>query len=241
MSFKLYNARYSAEFFQLIEFTADLFRLNLKTKSNKRQELFKIFSTCNHYLVRTGTLAYSCTIFLFLAYPVGIFCIEGKREPIIALYIPGIDETTLNGYLISTCYQAILAVLASFALAAVDIFYAILLLNVPIQSRLIEIECLDLNKLLKVDEKKKKHKKRPHIWKQRFRNILLMHLEAKKYVSKIEIILIADFNAILFFSYITDIDGIFFKISFVQITTATFNTVLMLYINLTVSTNLHQY
>lgn len=65
-----------------------------------------------------------------------------------------------------------------FGMVCTDSFYAVLLVNVPIQSRLIEIECLELNKLLEEDDIQKIHKKRPHIWKQRFHNILLMHLEA---------------------------------------------------------------
>lgn len=173
----MYNARYSLDFLRLIEFIDHLFKVHLKTKSEKRQKLFEKFAVYNYYMIVGALLTYSSTILLFIPYPIYLFIFEDGREPIVSLFIPGVDEKQLNGYLITSTFQMLVAIFTMFGLVCVDSFYAIILLNVPIQSQLIEMECLELNKLLKEDDVKKENKKRPHIWKQRFYNILLMHLE----------------------------------------------------------------
>lgn len=163
----------------MIEFIDHLFKLHLKTKSENRRQLFEKFAIYNYYIIVGGLALYSASLFLFVPYPLYLFIFKGGRDPIVSLFIPGVDEKTMDGYLISICFQLICALFATFGLVCVDSFYAVLLINVPIQSRLIEIECLELNKLLKEDDIKKKHKKSPQIWKQRFHNILQMHLETQ--------------------------------------------------------------
>lgn len=161
----------------MIEFIDHLFKLHSKTKSENRQHLFEKFSIYNYYVIVGSLVLYGGSMFLFVPYPLYLFIFKGGRDPIVSLFIPGVDEKTMDGYLISICFQLFCALFAMFGLVCVDSFYAVLLINVPIQSRLIEIECLELNKLLQEDDTKKEHKKCPLIWKQRFHNILRMHLE----------------------------------------------------------------
>lgn len=151
-----------------------LFKLNLKTRLIARQNLFQRFANYTFYLVLLGIVIYSLSILPYLVYPVAIYYIEGKLVPIVPIFIPGIDEETVSGFLILSAIHIFIIFAAAFGMASVDIFYAILLVNVPIMARLIEIECTDLNNMLR------EKSNNSILWKHRFKNILIMHLEATK-------------------------------------------------------------
>lgn len=110
----------------------------------------------------------------YLIYPFVTYYLERKFVPLVFVFFPGVNEETVNGYITLTCLHIFLLFISSLGLAGVDIFYAVLLVNIPIMSKLIEVECKDLNRILA------KNSKRDYLWKQRFQNILLMHLEETK-------------------------------------------------------------
>lgn len=91
------------------------------------------------------------------------------------LFFPGVDETTLTGYIITISIHIIVSVLGSIGLAACDVFYAVTLSNVPIMARLTEDEINQLN-----DQLEGKSEENGLKWQQRFYNILVMHQEMIK-------------------------------------------------------------
>lgn len=169
--FKLYNARYSQAFLKKITFVHDLFKLHINSKSKERLHLFQRFAFYNDLIVKFAVFLYSGALLLMFLYPICAYIFEGKRALPFFVFVPGIDHTTVKGYVPILVMHLILVVLGCLGMAGCDIFYSVLIANVPIMARLLQDEVNALNVNLKQSAKGKNK------WKRRFRNIILMHQE----------------------------------------------------------------
>lgn len=169
--FKIYNSRYSLDFMRMITHIEQLFKLHIKTKSKTRQLLFQRFSFYSDLIVKCGCVMYLGSTSLCLPFVIYVYVFMNERVPLILIYVPGLDETTLSGYCILICIQFLAALMASTGLCCCDSFYALILSNTPIMSRLIEDEVNQLNKTL--DETPNDVR----TWKYQFQNIVIMHQE----------------------------------------------------------------
>lgn len=111
----------------------------------------------------------------FFPYPIYMYVFKNERVPLLSMYIPGIDETTVSGYLILICVQVPLMFMAIVGMTSCDIMYAMMLINIPILARLVEDEINEMNEMLE------KMAVKVHIWKHRLRNLLVMHQEMTQY------------------------------------------------------------
>lgn len=134
-----------------------------------------------------------------------MYIFKNKKELMLPIYIPGIDQTTPSGHYILMLIQVSILFFGSIGLSACDIFYSLILSNVPIMARLIEDE---------VDQLNEKLEENSNVMNNKFWTILMMHKRMTIYIRK--------FNTF------------FFKICFVQIATSKFTAVLMSYILITV-------
>lgn len=169
--FKLYNARYSQAFLKKITFLHDLFKLHINSKSKERLDLFQRFAFYNDLIVKFAVFLFGGALILLFLYPICVYIFEGKRALLIFVFVPGIDHTTIKGYFSILAMDLFIAVLGSVGMAGCDIFYSVLIANVPIMARLLEDEANALNVILKQSAKGK------NTWKHRFCNIILMHQE----------------------------------------------------------------
>lgn len=108
---------------------------------------------------------------LLLPYPIYMYFIEHQKVPVLVLYIPGIDENTEFGFWMLNSLNFMMMILGSFGMSATDIFYALMLCNIPIMARLIEDEINELNEIIEENITS------TPVWKSKFRNILMMHRE----------------------------------------------------------------
>lgn len=168
----MYNSRYSLDFLKMITFIENLFKLHIKSKSQVRLQLFQRFAFYTDLIVNLAKIMYFGSPFLVLPYPVYMYYFHDQRIPLIALYIPGIDENTTTGYCILICIQFVLMVITAVGMNAVDVFYAVILCNVPILAQLIKDEINQLNSTLASNPSD------THTWKFKFQNILKMKRES---------------------------------------------------------------
>lgn len=154
-----------------ISFIERLFREHIKTESRARLLLFNRFALYSDLMVKLGMAAYIGSALLLLPYPIYMYFFENQKVPVLSLYIPGIDEETDFGFWLLNSINFPITILATFAMSATDIFYALIICNIPIMARLIEDEIIQLNEIIAVTE----NGDLP--WIHRFRNILMMHRE----------------------------------------------------------------
>lgn len=167
----MYNVRYFRDFLHKLWFIKHLFKSNINAKSKKRQQLFERFAFYNDFVLKCALVLYIGASLSFFPYPMYMYVFERKFVPLILIYIPGIDETTIMGYLTLDAAQIVLLFVSVVGMSSCDVMYAMLIINIPIFARLIEDEINALNDVLMENVTNAQH------WKHRFINILAMHQE----------------------------------------------------------------
>lgn len=164
----------------MVEFIKHLFESNIKTKSQVRLMLFKRFALFTDLIVKIGCVMYFGAAVMFIPYPMYMYLVENQNELLIPAYFPGIDISTPSGYCISMIIQASVLSLGCVGLSSCDVFYALVISNVPIMARLIEDEVNKLNEMLETNSNS--------AWVHQFYTILMMHQKMKMYVSLTKLI-----------------------------------------------------
>lgn len=149
----------------------DIYKVNVKTKDPKRRNVFGQFGFYTEIVFKCGTFLYFLSILGYFVYPIYMYLFKNEIVSLMPIYIPGINEDTIAGFVSITCYHIILLLVAFVAASAVDFMFTMLIVNTPLMSDLIKMEVEQLNDALtseKVDKLLVKFK---------LRNILLMHRE----------------------------------------------------------------
>lgn len=168
---KMYNVRYSKQFITKLTFIRLLFKMHISTKSRERLELFKRFAFYNTMVVKIAILVYSGAVASFFPYPIYMYYFHNELVPLTLMYVPGVDETTISGYMFLLMFHSFLLVLTVVGMGVCDILVALCIINIPIFSRLIEDEVDQLNEILD------KNMENGHMWKYRLHNLYVMHQE----------------------------------------------------------------
>lgn len=134
-SFKMYNVRYVKEFQHKIMFIKRIFQLHITTKSAVRLDLFARFALYNDLIVKCGLVMYALAVGSFFPYPIYMYFVKNERVPLLTLYISFVDENTYSGYITLLIIQTFLILLTVVGMAAIDILYAMMIINIPILAR----------------------------------------------------------------------------------------------------------
>lgn len=83
----------------IIDKIVDIYKQNSDIKAYKRYQLCKRFTLYTEYIYKIGVLLYSLSVVTYYAYPLFMYFAENKLLPIVDLFLSGIDETTIIGYI----------------------------------------------------------------------------------------------------------------------------------------------
>lgn len=167
---KLNNLRNVDEMQWLMYFLEKLYKIHSKSKSSDRIECFGQFARFTEILFKSLAFVYASSRLTFLLEPIVAYFTQHELVPIVPLFIPAIDETTVIGYIFVSIYQIYMLSLSVTGLLVCDYFYAVIIISPLIFAKLIaidfeQIHC-DLNE-----------KNATITVRARFRNVLQMHLE----------------------------------------------------------------
>ncbi|XP_031636823.1 odorant receptor 67d-like [Contarinia nasturtii] len=175
----MFHIRYVEDLQWVIHFIQKLYKAHIKTKSKERLAFFSNFAFGTEVFFKVITTLYILSVFTFFPYPLYMYYFENEVVTIIPVYLPGVDETQLAGYIILSCYQVLLFILATFGVLACDFFMAIIIISTLIFAKLISLDMAQINDDLL-------QKNSTLTVKSRLRNILLMHQEMTKYMKRVE-------------------------------------------------------
>lgn len=145
----------------------------MTTKSKERLEYFANFAFATEMIFKVMATLYLLSVFTFFPYPLYMYYFENEVVPLIPLFLPGIDETTFAGYVLISCYQVVVFVLATIGVLACDAYMAIIIVSTLIFSKLISLDLEQIEDDLLLKD--------PTLTvRGRFRNIILMHQEMLK-------------------------------------------------------------
>lgn len=170
---KLYHITYVDDLQWIIRFIQNLYRIHVNTKSPERKEYFANFALATEIMFKVMTPVYISSAFIFLLYPLYMYFFENELVPILPLYLPFVDQSTVTGYIILNTYLIIAILFATCGLLGCDFFMTIITVSTLIFAKLMTIEMKQICADLQVDNS-------AQIVKRRFRNMLLMHQEMIK-------------------------------------------------------------
>lgn len=171
MMTKIYSVKYSVDLMWMINYLNDVYKVNMSSKDKQRLAHFDSYSHYTEMVFKCGTFLYFLSVLSYFLNPIYMYWFEQEIVPLLPTYFPGIDEHSLNGFIILSCYHLTLLVLAFIATSASDFLFTMLIVNTPIMAILIGLEVEQLNEQLK--------QRSTHMTmvKSKLRNILLMHRE----------------------------------------------------------------
>lgn len=136
-----------------------------------------------HDCIQTIFLVYLCAELLFLGITIGyialpalLHLIYGGRHYMYYTFVPGIDETTRNGYIILTTWQLFGPYIAFFGHCAADLTFLVIILHLWPMTKMFAREVADLNDTLRNPDQSLLQLKRMML-----RNVLQMHKDLFKY------------------------------------------------------------
>lgn len=166
---KIYGAvNYTEDFKWAANFLLNLYKIHITTKSRERAEYFKTCSLYTEYLFIFMAILYFTSTFAILIYPLYMYFFENEVVPVMPIYLPLVDETTHNGYIILTTFHLVVFYMAVSGLFLFDFLLAILILSTLMFAKVIWFETQQIHRDLEENEP-------PIVIKYRFRNILLLH------------------------------------------------------------------
>lgn len=167
---KIYHLHRKDDFLALINAIRRILKANKKSTINRYAFVNK-FTIFIEYATKITTSMFFVVIACYLPYTFVMYVFYGRMEPITTVFIPGIDETELRGFVLTTIFHLLQFGFGSICIASIDVLLAILLICPLIHSYLIGLNLNQLNKCLdnaRTDGIEAK---------ARFRNILLMRQE----------------------------------------------------------------
>lgn len=168
---KIFSVKHSVELMWMINYLNDIYKVNVASKDKKRSAYFDNFSFYMEIVFKCGTITYFLSAFSYFVNPIYMYWSEGEIVTLLPTYFPGVDEKTVNGFIILTGYHLTLIILALIASTASDFLFTMLIVNTPIMAVLIEMEVEELNTILI---------EKPNdsaMVKFKLRNIFMMHRE----------------------------------------------------------------
>ena len=94
----MYQTRYVDDYMWILNFIQKLYNAHAKTECHDRAEYFRKFALFTEYLFKCLCIVLFSAIILYFLMPIYVYVVENKLIPLMPLYLPGIDETTISGY-----------------------------------------------------------------------------------------------------------------------------------------------
>lgn len=172
MIVKIASVQYSNDVMWTVNYLNDIYKVNVATKDAKRLAYLNQFSNYMEICFKTGMILYSLSTLAFFINPIYMYVFEHKVVTLAPEYVPGIKESTFDGFIILSCYHLVIVVLALVAASASDFLFTMLVISTPVLAVLVKMEVGHLNEALRQGTSDADNVANI---KFKFRNILLMH------------------------------------------------------------------
>lgn len=163
----------------LIRKEIDIFEANSKNVSSNRVILAQQFATLTEWIFKGGSTVYLLAGMSYFLNPLYSYFWLNEIVPILPVYMPFIDENTMEGFIGLTLMHLSLLVLAVAASAGVDFMFISLIFNMLFFARIFTDNVDELNDTLREDQVDRIQAK------AKLTNILLIHREFIEYVYSI--------------------------------------------------------
>lgn len=168
---KLYHIRYASDLVWMITSIQKLYEVHTNTEFRTRAKFMHQCAFVTEIVFKLMCSLYIMAIFAFFMLPAVVYVFTGELIPIAPIFIPGIDENTVTGYVLLAVFHTSIFLVADFGFIATEFFLAIVIMSTMMFGKLIAADMQLINDDLEQAE--------PNILHARLRlkNVLRMHQE----------------------------------------------------------------
>lgn len=130
---------------ELVNKLVSIYKENSFTNDPNRCEMIKLFVFLTEYMFKIGISAYLFACVPLFLTNIYFYFIKGELNPLVPLFIPGIDSNTYHGYIIHYVFHTIVILLGFVGSTCSDFFFAMLIINVPVMSNILKDNFDELN------------------------------------------------------------------------------------------------
>lgn len=155
----------------IVDKIIDVYTVNSIGAPHKRFKLLQLFSTITELLLKFGFSASCLCGLVFILNPIFTYVLLNQMKPMLPVYMPFIDENTLNGFIQLTLIQTIFIVAAVIGTSSADFMVVMIVLNIPIFPLIFSDNVHELNGILHA---KNNSNDKPVLIKAKLRNLFFM-------------------------------------------------------------------
>lgn len=149
----------------------NLYNVHTDTESRTRAKFMHQCAFVTEIVFRLMFSTYILAIFAFFMLPIFVYLVTGELIPIAPIYIPGIDENSVSGYVSLLGFHTSLFFVAVLGFIATEFLLAIVIMSTMIFGKLIAADMKLINDDLEQEKPNVLHAR------LRLKNLLLMHQE----------------------------------------------------------------
>lgn len=168
---KLYHVRYASDLVWMITTIQNLYKVHTNTESRTRGKFIHQCAFVTEIVFKFMTSMYILAVFAFFTLPIFVYIVTGDLIPIAPIYIPGIDENSVSGYIALLGIHSSCFFVAVLGFIATEFLLATVIMSTMIFGKLIAADMKLINDDLELDQPNILHAR------LRLRNVLLMHQE----------------------------------------------------------------
>lgn len=173
---KMYKAINYRDMLYAAFFVQNIFKTHITTKSVVRFEYLLKMARFFKILFKMLLCIYIVSAFTFMIYPIYVYITESQLIPMLPIFVPGIDEKTVGGYIFLLLFQLMLVILCIAGMLAADYIFAIFVISPLIMAKFISLDMDQIN--IELEENGAASTMPANInARARFRNVLKMHQE----------------------------------------------------------------
>lgn len=149
--------------------------INIYTENAKnathRSPILEKCVTISRLILKCGIVIYTLAGGFYLLNPIYLYCTRREIVPMLPLYMPFIDATTKNGFILLSVLHLGFVFVAVVASAGSDLLYALVVINFLVPVNIFHDNIKGLNTLLS------KPKMNVKLIKAKLLNVILIHRE----------------------------------------------------------------
>lgn len=168
---KMYSVKYGRMIVGLMNKLIGIYEANAKASSRSRLKLIRKFAIITEIMIKGGIAVYTFAGMFYLINPIYSYYWLNKIVPLVPIYLPFIDENTTAGFTALTGLHLIFLFMAVVGTACTDFMFVMLIVNMPLLSRIFQDNISELNDILREENVDQP------LAKAKFKNILLLHRE----------------------------------------------------------------
>lgn len=167
----MYANRYRSTILENVLRVIHVYERNPPNGEQKRYALCERFATYTEYIFIIGMILYGFSIVFYFSYPIVMYFGYNQYELMLPVLVPGVDRTTLKGYVVLAIVHIVFLVFAFLGSTSSDFTFTMIITNAPVFAHILDINIQELNELLRGNEK--------HLGqiREKFRNVLIIHQE----------------------------------------------------------------